>query len=600
MKQSLKYKSSIITDGDERAPNRSMLRAVGFKDADFTKPMIGVASTWAEITPCNMHLDALARRVKDGLKEADGAALIFNTITVSDGISMGTPGMKFSLPSREVIADSIETVAQAERFDGLVALGGCDKNMPGCLMAIGRLNIPAIFVYGGTILPGRYQNKDIDIVSVFEAVGQYNSHKISHEEFKEIEDRAIPCAGSCGGMYTANTMASAIEALGMSLPGGSSTPGTDPRKIDECIRTGHALLNLLKKDIRPRDIMTKKAFENAITLVMILGGSTNAVLHLIAMAKSVGVALTLADFQRISEKTPYLADLKPGGKYVMADLDKVGGIPAVLKMLLKAGFLHDDCITVTGKTIKENLENAPNLGEYEGSSRGAVFFEQAHSVLNPSGAARVSLGRAQKNTATSANVKTQNIIYPISHPRHPTGPIVILKGNLAPEGAVAKIAGMKKLSLTGPARVFDSEEETLMTILKGEIKKGDIVVIRYEGPKGGPGMREMLAVTSAIIGQGLGEDIALITDGRFSGGTHGLVVGHIAPEAQAGGPLAALKDGDQITIDAEKRLLNVDLTPLEIKSRLKNWQPKESQYKTGVLAKYVKLVGSASEGAITC
>lgn len=555
---SLKSKSSAITDGDKRAPNRSMLRAVGLKDADFRKPLVGIGSTWAEITPCNMHIDRLARRAKDGAREVGLAPLIFNTITVSDGISMGTEGMKFSLPSREVIADSIETVVEAERFDGLIAIGGCDKNMPGALMAMGRLNIPSVFIYGGTILPGKFEGKDIDIVSVFESVGEFSAGKIDRNTFKGIEDHAIPCAGSCGGMYTANTMASAIEAIGMSLPGSSSTPGTDPRKITESINAGLALRNLLGKNLKPRDIMTKRAFENAITLVMILGGSTNAVLHLIAIAQSVKVSLTLNDFQKISDKTPYLADLKPGGKYVMADLDKVGGIPAVLKMLLKAGFLHGDCLTITGKTLAQNLESLPDLSVY------------------------------------------QNIIYPINNPRHPTGPIVILRGNLAPDGAVAKISGMKRLSITGPARVYDSEEEALMAILKGSIKKGDVLVIRYEGPRGGPGMREMLAVTSAIIGQGLGEDIGLITDGRFSGGTHGLVVGHISPEAQVGGSIAAIKNGDEITIDAQKRLLSVNLTDSQLKNRLKDWAPKENKYKTGVLAKYAKLVSSASQGAVTC
>lgn len=554
----LKIKSFEMTEGDERAPNRSMLRAVGFKDIDFQKPVIGIASTWAEITPCNMHIDELARHAKQGAKESNGAPLIFNTITVSDGISMGTEGMKFSLVSREVIADSIETVAEAERMDGLVAIGGCDKNMPGCLMAMGRLNIPAVFVYGGTILPGACNGKILDIVSVFEAVGQYNAKRITREEFQAIEAHAIPCAGSCGGMYTANTMASAIEALGMSLPGGASIPGTDPRKEEECVNAGQQVVDLLKQDLRPREIMTLKAFENAITLVMVLGGSTNAVLHLIAMAKSVGVKLTLADFQRISDKTPYLADLKPGGRYVMSDLDRVGGVSAVLKMLWKAGFIHGDCMTVTGKTMAENLKNAPDL---------------------------------------KAN---QEIIRPLSRPRHKTGPIVILKGNLAPDGAVCKIAGMKRLKITGPAKVFGSEEETLKAILQSKVKKGDVVVVRYEGPKGGPGMREMLAVTSAIIGKGLGEEIGLITDGRFSGGTHGLVVGHICPEAQARGPIAIVKEGDEITIDAEKRELSVALSQREIERRLKSWEPKESQYETGVLAKYIKLVASATDGAVTC
>ncbi len=558
MTNPLKFKSDIMTDGDKRAPNRAMLRAVGFSDEDFEKPIVGIASTWSEITPCNIHIDKLALESKDGAKKAGGAPLIFGTITVSDGISMGHPGMKFSLPSREVIADSIETVTEAERFDALVAIGGCDKNMPGCLMAMARMNVPSVFVYGGTIMPGFVNGKEVDIVSIFEAVGAYKSGKISKEMFHEIECKACPGAGSCGGMYTANTMASAIEALGMSLPGGASTPAEDSRKKDECRRASGAVLNLLKRKIYPRDILTKKAFENAISIVMALGGSTNAVLHLIAIAKAANVNLSLEDFDRISDKVPHLADLKPSGKFVMADLDKVGGVTGVMKMLLDAGLLHGDALTVTGKTVKENLAGFPNLKS------------------------------------------DQKIISPLKNPLYKKGPLVILKGNLAPDGAVAKISGLKKLNITGPAVVYESEEETLDAILSRKIKKGDIIVIRYEGPKGGPGMREMLAPTSALIGEGLGDSVGLITDGRFSGGSHGILVGHVSPEAQSGGPIVIVKNGDTITIDAEKKLLKLHLSDEEISSRLKKWKAPELKYKTGVLYKYAKLVSSATDGAVTC
>lgn len=550
-------RSSMITEGDVRAPNRSMLRAVGLTDEDFNKPLIGVASTWSEITPCNSHINRLAEKVKEGVRVAGGMPQIFGTITVSDGISMGTEGMKFSLPSREVIADSIELVANAQRFDGVVAIGGCDKNMPGCLMALARLNIPSIFVYGGTILPGTCRGQDVDIVSVFEAVGQFSAGKISREQLKEVEASAIPGAGSCGGMYTANTMASAIEALGMSLPGGSSMPAVTARKAQDCYEAGQALLNLIERQITPQQILTKAAFENAITLVMALGGSTNAVLHLIAIARQLDIPLGIDDFTRVGHKVPHLADLKPGGRYVMADLDRAGGVQAVLKILLDAGYLHGDTLTVTGKTMAENLANAPTLAE------------------------------------------GQSIVMPLEKPLHPTGPLVILKGNLAPEGAVCKIAGLSITSHTGPAKVFNSEEETFDAIMNHKITHGDVVVIRYEGPKGGPGMREMLAVTSALVGQGYGETVGLITDGRFSGGTHGMVVGHIAPEAQVGGPIAIVQEGDRITIDAEKNLLSIDLSDAEIDRRLSQWRPPAPKYTRGVLAKYVKLVESASEGAIT-
>lgn len=550
-------RSQVITQGEVRAPNRAMLRAVGLTDEDFDKPLIGVASTWSEITPCNSHINRLAEKVREGVRVGGGVPQIFGTITVSDGISMGTEGMKFSLPSREVIADSIELVANAQRFDGVIAIGGCDKNMPGCLMALARLDIPSIFVYGGTILPGVCRGQDIDIVSVFEAVGQYSAGKIDHAQLREIEANAIPGAGSCGGMYTANTMSSAIEALGMSLPGSSSMPAVTARKAQDCYEAGQAVMHLIEQEITPRRILTKAAFENAITLVMALGGSTNAVLHLIAIARQLDLPLTINDFSRISARVPHLADLKPGGRYVMADLDRIGGTQAVLKYLLENDFLNGDALTVTGKTMAENLAHAPNLAD------------------------------------------GQDIVMPLEKPLHASGPLVILRGNLAPEGAVCKIAGLKTTSHRGPARVFNSEEETFDAIMNHKISHGDVVVIRYEGPKGGPGMREMLAVTSALVGQGYGETVGLITDGRFSGGTHGMVVGHIAPEAQVGGPIAVIQDGDTITIDAEQNLLAVNLSDDEIAHRLQNWQAPEPKYKKGVLSKYVKLVQSASEGAIT-
>lgn len=547
----------MLTDGDSRAPNRAMLRAVGFKDEDFDKPMIGVSSCWSEITPCNIHLNQLAEKAKEGAREAGGAPQIFNTITVSDGISMGHEGMHYSLPSREVIADSIEIVAEAQRFDGLVAIGGCDKNMPGSLMAIGRLEIPAIFVYGGTILPGKCQGADIDIVSIFEAVGQYSGGKISKEKFEEIERNACPGAGSCGGMYTANTMASSIEALGMSLPRSSSRLAVSSEKGKDCHRAGKQVIELMKQNITPKKIMTKKAFENAITTVMALGGSTNAILHLIAIAREIDIPLSIDDFERIGKKVPHLADLKPGGKYVMADLERVGGVPAVMKILLEEGLLHGDALTVTGKSLAENLKESESLAQ------------------------------------------NQDVVHPFNNPLMKKGPLVILRGNLAPEGAVCKIAGLKEIVHEGPARVFNSEEETFKAITNDEVKPNEVVVIRYEGPKGGPGMREMLSVTAALMGKGLGDSVSLITDGRFSGGTHGHVVGHIAPEAQVGGPIAALQNGDLILIDADKGILEVKVSDEELKSRFAKWKAPAPKHKRGVLAKYSKLVSSASEGAVT-
>ncbi len=553
----LNQRSSMITKGDYRAPNRAMLRAVGFKDEDFSKPIVGIASAWSDLTPCNIHIDKLAKQAQEGVRASHGMPLTFGTITVSDGISMGTEGMKYSLVSREVIADSIEVVSNAQRFDGLVAIGGCDKNMPGALMAMGRLNIPSIFVYGGTIKPGRYEGKDIDIVSIFEAVGSHSAGKITQEQFKGIECHACPGAGSCGGMYTANTMASAIEALGMSLPYSSSRDAESDEKKKDTWKAGQAVIELIKKNILPRDILSKKAFENAITVVMALGGSTNAVLHLIAMAREAKVSLKIEDFNRLGKKTPHIANLKPSGQYVMSDLNKIGGVPGVMKMLLEAKLIHPDPVTVTGQTVAENLKN--------------ISFD-------PDG----------------------KIVRPLSNPLHPSGPLVILKGNLAREGAVAKIGGLKVFYHRGPARIFNSEEEALSAILSKKIKKNDVIVVRYEGPKGGPGMREMLSVTSAVIGSGLGDSVALITDGRFSGGSHGFVVGHVAPEAAVGGTIAVLKDGDTVVIDSKKLLLRVELSNKEIKARLKKLKPYKPKINAGVLAKYSKLVNSASKGATTC
>lgn len=549
--------SSIVVDGPERAPSRAMLHAVGFQKEDFQKAQIGVASTWSMVTPCNMHIDQLAVQVAQGVNEAGGKAIVFNTITISDGISMGTEGMKFSLVSREVIADSIETVVGCEGMDGLVAIGGCDKNMPGCLMAIARLNRPAVFVYGGTILPGCFQTKPVDIVSVFEAVGAHANQRMTDSELSNLEACAIPGAGSCGGMYTANTMASAIEALGMSLPNSSAQAAVSKEKSEDCHRGGAAVMNLIKLGIRPRDIMTRKAFENAITVVIALGGSTNAVLHLLAMAHAAGVMLSLDDFTRIGKRVPVLADLKPSGKYVMAELVRIGGLTPLMRMLLDRGLLHGDCRTVTGKTVAENLRDARPY------------------PLN------------------------QDVVRGFDNPVKKDSHLVILYGNLAPTGAVAKISGKEGLRFTGKARVFESEEKALKAILDGTVKKGDVVVIRSEGPKGGPGMREMLSPTSAIMGKGLGKEVALITDGRFSGGSHGFVVGHITPEAFVGGPIAVVRNGDRITIDAEKREISLDLPAKQIKARLAKWAPPKPRYTRGVLAKYAKLVNSAHLGAVT-
>jgi len=546
--------SSVVVDGYERAPSRAMLYPVGFKKEDFSKPQVGIASTWSMVTPCNMHINTLADEAEKGINKAGGKAVIFNTITVSDGISMGSEGMKYSLVSREVIADSIETVAGAQGFDGVVAIGGCDKNMPGCMMGLARLNRPGVFVYGGTIQPGRNHT---DIVSVFEAVGKRANNDINDIELEQIESTAIPGPGSCGGMYTANTMASAIEALGMSLPNSSSQDAISEDKNSDCLRAGEAVVNLLKKDIKPSDIMTKKAFENAITLIITLGGSTNAVLHLIAMADAIDVDLNIDDFTRIGAKVPVLADLKPSGKYMMSELVKIGGTLPLMKMLLDAGMIHGDCLTVTGKTVSENLKDVKPYSE------------------------------------------DQKIIMPLNNPIKKDSHLRILRGNLAPEGSVAKITGKEGLTFQGKAKTFDCEEDALQAVLNDKIIEGDIIVIRFEGPKGGPGMREMLAPTSAVMGKGLGGKVALITDGRFSGGTHGFVVGHITPEAFNGGILAVVEDGDEILIDAENNLLELLVDKSIIDQRLSNWQKPKPRYTKGVLAKYAKLAQSASRGAIT-
>ncbi len=531
-----------------------MLRTVGFTDADFKKPQIGIASTWAMVTPCNMHIDQLARETEKGVNGAGGKGVIFNTITVSDGIANGTEGMKYSLVSREIIADSIEAVVGCEGFDGVVAIGGCDKNMPGCIMGMARLNRPSVFVYGGTIKPGAGHT---DIISVFEAVGQHARGELSAIQVKQIEEVAIPGPGSCGGMYTANTMASAIEALGMSLPGSSAQNAVSPEKQSDCFRAGAAVLELLKKDIKPRDIMTKKAFENSIRVTIALGGSTNAVLHLLAMAHEVHVDLTLEDFVRLGKDTPLVADLRPSGKYMMSELVAIGGIQPLMKRMLQAGLLHGDVLTVTGKTLAENLAG---VADYPAD---------------------------------------QNIIWPLDKPIKKDSHLVVLRGNLAPAGAVAKITGKEGLRFSGTARVYHGEEDALRGILDGKVVAGDVIVIRYEGPKGGPGMREMLSPTSAVMGKGLGQTVALITDGRFSGGSHGFVVGHIAPEAIEGGPIAIVQDGDRISIDAETRNIELHVDAAQIRSRLAAWQKPKPAYTRGVLAKYAKTVSSASEGAVT-
>jgi len=555
--QSLNRISSNITQPRSQGASQAMLYATGMTEADMHKAQVGIASIWYDGNPCNMHLNDLGAKVKEGVVAADLVGMRFNTIGVSDGISMGTRGMSFSLQSRDLIADSIETVMGGQWYDGLITIPGCDKNMPGVIMGMGRVNRPALMVYGGTIRPGYLGDRPLDVVSTFQCYGEYLAGTINDEERQSIVRHACPGAGACGGMYTANTMASAIEAMGMSLPYSSSTPATDPAKLDECVRAGQAIRNLLELDLKPRDIMTRQAFENAMVMVMVLGGSTNAVLHLIAMARSVDVPLTIDDFQAMSDRIPYLADLKPSGKYVMEDLHKVGGTPAVMKYLLEQGLLHGDCMSVTGKTIAENVREVPGLAD------------------------------------------GQDIIHPLDAPIKDSGHIRILRGNLAPGGAVAKITGKEGLMFSGPARVFDAEEDMLHALEQKQIQKGDVVVIRYEGPKGGPGMPEMLTPTSALMGAGMGSDVALITDGRFSGGSHGFIIGHVVPEAQEGGPIALIRDGDLITIDAKQNRLDVTVDEAEMAQRRAQWSRPPFKATRGTLYKYIKTVKDASEGCVT-
>ncbi|OAB59131.1 dihydroxy-acid dehydratase [Phormidium willei BDU 130791] len=551
-------RSQVVTQGSSRTPNRAMLRAVGFGDDDFSKPIIGLANGYSTITPCNMGLDGLAQRAEVGIRQGGGMPQIFGTITISDGISMGTEGMKYSLVSREVIADSIETVCNGQSLDGVLAIGGCDKNMPGAMIAIARLNIPAIFVYGGTIKPGHHNGQDLNIVSAFEAVGQHSAGKIDDAELKEVERHACPGAGSCGGMYTANTMSSAFEAMGMSLMYSSTMAAEDAEKADSTEESGKVLIDAVRQQRLPQQILTRQAFENGIAVIMAVGGSTNSVLHLLAIANAIGVELTLDDFETIRQKVPVLCDLKPSGQYLTVDFHQAGGVPQVMKMLLEQGLLHGEALTITGQTIAQQLADIP-----------------------------------------STPPQNQSVIRPWNDPVYKQGHLAILKGNLAEEGAVAKISGVKNPKMTGPARVFESEEESLKAILDGKINAGDILVIRYEGPKGGPGMREMLAPTSAIIGAGLGDSVGLITDGRFSGGTYGMVVGHVAPEAAVGGAIALVEEGDMITIDAHERSLQLHVSEAQLSQRRANWTARAPRYRRGVLAKYAKLVSSSSIGAVT-
>lgn len=551
-------RSQVVTQGVQRTPNRAMLRAVGFGDNDFVKSIIGVANGFSTITPCNMGLDGLAQRAEAGIRQAGGMPQLFGTITISDGISMGTEGMKYSLVSREVIADSIETVCNGQSMDGVIAIGGCDKNMPGAMIAMCRLNIPAIFVYGGTIKPGHYAGEDLTVVSAFEAVGQYSAGKIDDDQLLAVERNACPGAGSCGGMYTANTMSSAFEAMGMSLMYSSTMAAEDAEKAESTEKSAFVLVEAIRKQILPSHILTRKAFENAIAVIMAVGGSTNSVLHLLAIANAIGVDLTIDDFETIRQRVPVLCDLKPSGRYVAIDFHKAGGVPQVMKMLLSRGLLHGDALTITGQTVAELLADIPETPR--------------------------------------AN---QDVIRPFENPMYPQGHLGILKGNLAEEGAVAKLTGIKKRRISGPARVFESEEECLRAILDKRINAGDVVVVRYEGPKGGPGMREMLAPTSAIIGAGLGDSVGLITDGRFSGGTYGMVVGHVAPEAAVGGNIALVKEGDTITIDADQNLLQLNVSDEELAQRRAAWQARKPNYTRGILGKYAKLVSSSSRGAVT-
>lgn len=551
-------RSQVVTQGVQRSPNRAMLRAVGFQDEDFSKPIVGIANGHSTITPCNMGIQPLANRAEAALRSAGCMPQMFGTITISDGISMGTEGMKYSLVSREVIADAIETAVNGQSMDGLLAIGGCDKNMPGAMIAIARINVPAIFVYGGTIKPGHYNGRDLTVVSAFEAVGQFSAGRISEEELLAVERHACPGAGSCGGMFTANTMSSAFEAMGMSLPYSSTMAAEDDEKADSTAESAKVLAEAIKADIRPRDIITRQSIENAISVIMAVGGSTNAVLHFLAIAYAAEVPLALDDFETIRAKVPVLCDLKPSGRFVATDLHRAGGIPQVMKMLLNHGLLHGDCLTISGQTIAEVLREVPD---------------------EPS--------------------PDQEVIRPWNNPMYAQGHLAILKGNLASEGAVAKITGVKNPRITGPARVFESEEACLQAVLSGQIRAGDVVVVRYEGPKGGPGMREMLSPTSAIIGAGLGDSVGLITDGRFSGGTYGMVVGHVAPEAYVGGTIALVEEGDSITIDAHARLLQLNVSEEELARRRAKWSAPKPRYERGTLAKYAKLVSSSSLGAVT-
>ncbi|RLT21741.1 MAG: dihydroxy-acid dehydratase [Chloroflexi bacterium] len=551
-------RSRIVTEGVQRTPNRAMLRAVGFQDEDFSKPIVGIANGYSNLTPCNDGLDVLSKAVASAIKTAGGMPMLYGTITIADGISMGTEGMKYSLVSREVIADAIETVTNGQSMDGVVTVGGCDKNMPGAMIAMARLNVPSIFVYGGTIEPGNLDGEDLTIVSAFEAVGQYSAGKIDAARLLQVEKAACPGPGSCGGMYTANTMSSAIEAMGLSLLNSSTMSAVAQEKNDSAYQSGIAVVNAIRKQILPAQILTRKAFENAIAVIMATGGSTNAVLHLLAIAHAANVSLNIDDFERMRARVPVICDLKPSGRYVATDLHKVGGTPQVMKILLERGLLHGDALTITGETIAESLKSVPSTPD-----------------------------------------TNQTVIRQWDNPMYEQGHLAILRGNLAEEGCVAKISGVKQPVITGPARVFDSEEECLEVILANKINKGDVLVIRYEGPKGGPGMREMLAPTSAIIGAGLGDSVALITDGRFSGGTYGMCVGHIAPEAAAGGTIALVNEGDSITIDAYQRLIQLNVSDAELDARRAAWQPRPARYRRGVLAKYAKLVSSASLGAVT-
>jgi len=550
-----KHRSKQLTEGLWRAPHRAMLRAIGFTDEDLQRPLIGIANTWAEINTCNYHLRELAEHVKRGIRDAGGTPVEFNTVAANDAMGMGHEGMKASLVSREVIADSIELMAVAYQFDGLVTIGGCDKTQPGCAMAMARLNIPSIYFYGGSIPPGNWQGKSVTIQDVFEAIGAVTKGMMTPEQLRELECVACPTYGACGGMYTANTMASALEALGLTLPNCAAPLANNRRRAQIAYETGRAIVDIVARGVRPRDILRKEAFENAIAVVAAMGGSTNALLHLIAIAYEAGVELTLDDFERISERTPYLADLKPSGRYVMADVDRIGGVPVIMKALLEAGLLHGDCVTVTGETIAERLKD--------------VRFPE-----------------------------DQEVVRPITNPLQPTGGFVILRGNLAPEGAVLKITGATKRSHRGPAKVFDCEEEAFKAVTEGRIQAGDVVVIRYEGPKGGTGMREMLFITAALVGQGLKDHVALLTDGRFSGATHGLMIGHVAPEAAVGGPIALVKDGDIIAIEVDKRTITLEVDEAELARRKQGWTPPPPKYRHGIFAKYAKLVTSAAKGAV--